>query len=160
PVTTTAPIGCFADQSTRDLPTKLWSNSTNTPTACIAGCQKAGFAYAGVQYTSECWCGNSYGRYGTSTNCTMTCSGDSTQICGGAWANDVEAVNGAARVNGACGAANGVATATAPPTGLCNAGTASAVTGSGPFSWTCTGSGGGASASCSAPLLQAPPPPP
>src|SRR5262249_6136593 len=119
-----------------------------------------GFAYAGVQYSSECWCGNSYGRYGTSTNCNMTCSGDSTQICGGPWANDVYAVHSTPPVDGACGAANGVATATAPTSGLCNSGTASAVPGSGPFSWTCTGSGGGATASCSAPLLQASPPPP
>jgi hypothetical protein len=55
-------------------------------------------------------------------------------------------------VNGVCGAANGVAVALAPTNGLCSAGTASAVSGNGPWSWTCAGSNGGTSASCSAGL--------
>jgi len=55
-------------------------------------------------------------------------------------------------VNGACGSANGVATMTAPASGLCSSGTATAVTGSGPWDWSCNGSGGGTNASCFAPL--------
>jgi hypothetical protein len=55
-------------------------------------------------------------------------------------------------VTGVCGAANGVAVTVAPTNGLCSAGTASAVSGSGPWSWTCAGSNGGTSASCSAGL--------
>jgi hypothetical protein len=52
-------------------------------------------------------------------------------------------------VNGSCGSANGGSYASAPSSGLCSAGTASAVTGS--WSWTCTGSGTGhTNASCSA----------
>jgi hypothetical protein len=54
-------------------------------------------------------------------------------------------------VDGACGSAKGVAALSAPSTGLCSAGTASTVSGSGPFIWTCVGSGGGSTASCSAP---------
>lgn len=60
-------------------------------------------------------------------------------------------------VDGTCGTANGVAASTAPVAGLCSVGMASAVTGTGPWSWTCAGTNGGATASCSAPL--APPPP-
>lgn len=53
---------------------------------------------------------------------------------------------------GACGSANGVATAIAPSANLCAAGTASAVTtGASGFTWSCTGAGGGATASCVAP---------
>lgn len=55
-------------------------------------------------------------------------------------------------VNGSCGSANGVAVSSAPTTGLCSAGAASAVTGSGPWNWTCGGQNGGTTASCSAPL--------
>jgi hypothetical protein len=52
-------------------------------------------------------------------------------------------------VNGSCGTANGGSFSAAPTSGLCSAGTASAVTGS--WSWTCTGSGTGhTDASCSA----------
>jgi Glycosyl hydrolases family 16/CARDB len=53
-------------------------------------------------------------------------------------------------VNGACGAANGTTVGAAPTTNLCGAGTASAVSGAGPWNWTCAGGNGGATASCSA----------
>lgn len=53
-------------------------------------------------------------------------------------------------VNGACGPANGTTVPTAPTTNLCSAGNASAVTGSGPWSWTCAGFNGGTTANCSA----------
>ena len=55
-------------------------------------------------------------------------------------------------VNGVCGTSNGGMVATAPTTNLCSTGTASTVTGSGPWSWTCSGSNGGTTASCSASL--------
>jgi hypothetical protein len=54
--------------------------------------------------------------------------------------------------NGACGAANGAPFTAAPTTNLCSAGTASAVSGSGPWSWSCAGLNGGTTASCSANL--------
>ena len=54
-------------------------------------------------------------------------------------------------VNGQCGSANGVTVSSAPATNLCSAGTASAVTGNGPWNWSCAGSNGGTTASCSAP---------
>jgi len=55
-------------------------------------------------------------------------------------------------VNGACGSSHLGTFTSAPTTGLCNAGTAGSVTGSGPWNWTCSGSGGGSNASCSASL--------
>jgi hypothetical protein len=58
------------------------------------------------------------------------------------------------QVNGVCGPASGVPALTAPATNLCSAGTASAVSGIGPWNWTCAGSGGGTTAACSAPLQQ------
>lgn len=58
---------------------------------------------------------------------------------------------------GSCGSSNGLALASAPVSGLCSAGTASAVSGTGPWSWTCAGSGGGSTASCGATLLEVPP---
>ena len=53
-------------------------------------------------------------------------------------------------VNGACGSSNGGTVSTAPTANLCTAGTASTVSGSGPWSWSCAGSNGGSTASCSA----------
>ena len=52
-------------------------------------------------------------------------------------------------VNGACGPANGTNASVAPSAGLCSAGTASAVTGNGPWTWQCTGSNSGTTSSCS-----------
>lgn len=52
-------------------------------------------------------------------------------------------------VNGACGSSNGQTLSSAPGTGLCSTGTASALTGSNPWSWSCAGTGGGTTASCS-----------
>lgn len=54
-------------------------------------------------------------------------------------------------VNGVVGPANGVAVGQAPTTGLCTSGTATAVAGTGPWTWTCQGSNGGSSQNGSAP---------
>ncbi len=56
----------------------------------------------------------------------------------------------ASPVNGVCGTSNGIAVTTVPTASLCTTGTASAVSGSGPWDWTCAGTNGGAMATCSA----------
>lgn len=56
------------------------------------------------------------------------------------------------KVDGLCGPANGGLYSQAPSTGLCSAGTPSAVSGSGPWTWNCNGANGGNNASCSANL--------
>ena len=50
----------------------------------------AGYKYAGLQYSNQCWCGNStaYSKYGQ-TGCDETCPGNSEQICGGSFYNSV-----------------------------------------------------------------------
>ena len=53
-------------------------------------------------------------------------------------------------VTGACGSADGTSMASAPSSGLCSSGSASSVSGSGPWTWTCSGEHGGGDASCSA----------
>lgn|GEM_PF-2080636 len=55
-----------------------------------------------------------------------------------------------AAVNGACGSSNGATLGSAPSANLCSGGTASTVTGAGPWTWNCAGSNGGATATCSA----------
>jgi len=53
-------------------------------------------------------------------------------------------------VNGQCGSSNGKYFTSAPTSNLCVSGTASAVSGSGPWTWTCYGKDGGTNAYCSA----------
>lgn len=80
------------------------------------------------------------------TTRTWTCSGS-----GGGSNASCSNVNPACEpvVLGRCGAANGAPYSSAPTFGLCRSGTASAISGSGPWTWTCNGSGGGPTASCS-----------
>ena len=72
------------------------------------------------------------------------------------WNNSVTSYNvtSAGPVNGQCGSANGQMFTSAPTTNLCSVGTPSAVSGTGPWSWTCSGSNGGTTASCTAYLQQ------
>jgi hypothetical protein len=51
-------------------------------------------------------------------------------------------------VYGACGPANGATSRVAPTTGLCSTGAPSAVAGSGPWTWICTGRNGGTPSNC------------
>lgn len=53
-------------------------------------------------------------------------------------------------VNGACGTANGGSFVKVPTTNLCSSGTATAVSGNGPWTWSCKGLNGGTTAYCSA----------
>ncbi|KAK0111496.1 hypothetical protein ONS95_001851 [Cadophora gregata] len=78
---------CVADNTNnvRTLSTSGGSSSSMTPAACKTAC--VGFVYYGVEYGSECWCGNSFpSSTVVSTQCTMQCSGDAAQTCGGSWA--------------------------------------------------------------------------
>ena len=112
-------------------------------------------------------CGSSNGATLTSTPSANLCSaGTASAISGaGPWSWTCAGSNGgttatcsalkatsAQAVNGACGSSNGASLTSAPTTNLCSVGTASAVSGAGPWSWNCAGSNGGATASCSATL--------
>ncbi len=82
--------GCFADSNTRDLPFLVSSGAPDmTVEQCRSSCYVLGYAYAGLESSAQCWCGDSYGSQGTSTSCSELCSGDAGEVCGGAWANDV-----------------------------------------------------------------------
>ena len=108
-------------------------------------------------------CGSSSGADLTSAPTSNLCSaGTASAVTGsGPWNWTCMGINGGTNaqcmanllVNAACGPANGVAVSSAPTTGLCSAGMASAVTGTGPWNWTCAGQNGGSTASCSAPLI-------
>ncbi len=85
-------LGCFKDTGDRDLSGYSFSRSGMTTQICLDTCQQKGFSYAGTQYSSQCFCGNSYGKYGKASNCNMPCSGNKTETCGGNWANSVYAI--------------------------------------------------------------------
>ncbi|CAM9751708.1 unnamed protein product, partial [Sphacelaria rigidula] len=77
--------GCFVD-NTRDrvLTGDYTSDSDMTLEFCSIFCGNAPFY--GTEYGRECFCGedgDNFDRYGQSSSCTMNCTGDDEQICGG-----------------------------------------------------------------------------
>ena len=66
------------------------------------------------------------------------------------WDNTAASFAVTTPVSGVCGLSNGESLASAPTGNLCTKGSASAVSGSGPWHWSCEGQNGGATASCSA----------
>jgi hypothetical protein len=92
----------------------------------------------------------------TGTASTVSGTGPWTWSCagsnGGTTASCSAQLTAPTPVNGACGSSNGTTVASKPTTNLCSAGTASTVSGTGPWTWSCAGSNGGTNASCSAQL--------
>ncbi|MDG2004489.1 MAG: WSC domain-containing protein [Novosphingobium sp.] len=97
-------LGCFAENRQSD-PTGLRGRVLSdamikddpamTPQKCVSFCSGKNALYAGVQYSKWCFCGSgNYNAVGPSSACTMKCSGDSAQNCGGAWANRVFSTRG------------------------------------------------------------------
>lgn len=86
--TTVAPsgwtyVGCAAEPfSGRLLPLQIANTSTNTHNSCTASCSAAGYAYAGMEFGGECYCGNSAGSSSAPLNilndgrCSTACSGE------------------------------------------------------------------------------------
>nr|BAJ93836.1 predicted protein [Hordeum vulgare subsp. vulgare] len=90
-------MGCYFDSSDRDLPIYYGESTTRTPANCIAGCKSLNYQYAGLQNYKECWCGNSFGRFGSThnSNCKYGCTGNphGPERCGGAWMNSIYKTN-------------------------------------------------------------------
>lgn len=56
-------MGCYVDKGNRDLPNLLRAGYGNHRN-CFTKAMDAGYKYAGLQYSGECWAGNSFGKYG------------------------------------------------------------------------------------------------
>ncbi|KAK3713138.1 hypothetical protein QZH41_010040 [Actinostola sp. cb2023] len=87
-------IGCFKDNEPRVMPHKM-SMKDLTPVKCLRYCQSKGYSYIGLEWSTECYCGNHYDKYGnaSSGDCASPCVGDLTKTCGGPWRLSVYAAN-------------------------------------------------------------------
>ncbi|KAM0543619.1 hypothetical protein ACHAPJ_012206 [Fusarium lateritium] len=78
--------GCYIDPPGRALsPAPGGTSSSMTPQKCIATCIENDFTIAGLEYAEECYCGNALNNAASKTtesDCSMACSGDSSQKCG------------------------------------------------------------------------------
>ncbi|KAH8903346.1 WSC-domain-containing protein [Coniochaeta sp. PMI_546] len=77
--------GCFAEPAgARALP-QLYASTKMTIELCHLDCSLAGYSYAGLEYSTECWCGNSIPDLAPlgPESCNAACAGDATETCGG-----------------------------------------------------------------------------
>ncbi|KAF7360054.1 Glycoside hydrolase family 128 protein [Mycena venus] len=76
-------LGCKVDVGNRILVAANQVSATNTPQTCIAFCSSNGLTMAGVEFSQECWCGNSFNpvagtvQSAADSDCSSTCTGDS-----------------------------------------------------------------------------------
>eukprot|EP00386_Alphamonas_edax_P016279 GDKI01049719.1.p2 GENE.GDKI01049719.1~~GDKI01049719.1.p2 ORF type:complete len:233 (+),score=67.43 GDKI01049719.1:149-847(+) len=88
-------LGCFKDSATRDLDMALITFPTNQDPHdwCNNTCKSKGAKYFGLQNSSECLCGNAYGRIdggrANEWDCKMRCTANNMLTCGGPWRNSV-----------------------------------------------------------------------
>lgn len=59
-----------------------------TVALCTQACQTEGYVLAGVEYSGECYCGNTASNGGGPapdglSGCNMACNGNSSEYCGG-----------------------------------------------------------------------------
>lgn len=78
--------GCYTEgTSARALDGFAFANSTLTAEQCVTTCEGKSFAFAGVEYGSECYCGNSLSAQSTKVvddQCNMPCAGNKRTYCG------------------------------------------------------------------------------
>ncbi|KAA8895875.1 WSC domain-containing protein [Sphaerosporella brunnea] len=79
--------GCYTEGTNeRALSGFAFSAGNMTAAVCVAGCEAKSFSLAGVEYSTECWCGNTLSNQSISvpdTECDMKCGGDKKSFCGG-----------------------------------------------------------------------------
>ena len=118
-------MGCYSEatngRALSDLQNPI-SGKAVTIEACATAC--AGYDYFGTEYSGECYCGNVIntgsalvaGSTPAQTLCDMTCSGNSSEYCGGPSRLNMYQFNGAV-ASTATATATGTAVATPTPTG-------------------------------------------
>ncbi|PQE05793.1 wsc domain-containing protein [Rutstroemia sp. NJR-2017a BVV2] len=79
-------VGCYTEATTgRALSDSTYANDNMTVESCYTFC--SAFAWFGVEYRRECYCGNTINAGSvlstTGNTCTLTCMGNSSEYCGG-----------------------------------------------------------------------------
>ncbi|KAI9716656.1 MAG: hypothetical protein M1812_005194 [Candelaria pacifica] len=90
PPTTVKAVGAYVAKGCYNGPAltggSKYENSTGmTVESCVAFCQDASYDYAGVQYSTQCFCDKSVAKNATATNdgdCNNLCSGNRREFCG------------------------------------------------------------------------------
>ncbi|XP_062608867.1 uncharacterized protein LOC134270643 [Saccostrea cucullata] len=80
-------LGCFQDQPRRTLAGKYVKSTSMTIEVCKNICTKENSKFYGVEYSYECFCGDSLTTNirKPESECNMKCNGNGKQICGGVY---------------------------------------------------------------------------
>ncbi|KAN0098799.1 WSC domain containing protein, partial [Hyaloscypha variabilis] len=84
-ITTYSTMGCYTE-ATNKRALSLLSTTNDDMTVEICGTFCIGFDYFGVEYSRECYCGNTINPGSVpalSSDCDMQCLGDTSELCGG-----------------------------------------------------------------------------
>ncbi|KAG7293052.1 hypothetical protein NEMBOFW57_003098 [Staphylotrichum longicolle] len=80
-------LGCYSEGTTGRALTygAGLPGADMTVAKCTAACRAANYILAGVEYSGECYCGNTIANGGApaTSGCDMLCNGNSTEYCGG-----------------------------------------------------------------------------
>lgn len=87
-------IGCFKDEKRHRLLSSFYANykETNSPKKCIQICLQSGYLFAGMQYSTECFCGNEEPPLDSKlpdSSCNMKCPAEPKSACGGYYAMNI-----------------------------------------------------------------------
>ena len=90
-------LGCYPDEnSTRLLPNYYYSSENMTVTSCASNCSKQGYAYIGLEFSYQCFCGNTLNSRAVPVDpsvCNYACCADSSVARGGDWVIGIYASN-------------------------------------------------------------------
>lgn len=78
-------VGCYQDiVAARVLPHMEQISGGMTVEKCLDACHSSGYAFAGLEWSQECFCGPTLPPTpATDGRCDMPCQADSSEICGG-----------------------------------------------------------------------------
>ena len=86
-------LGCYKDAADHDLPISASKGMVSSDALQECGELCASYKYFALEYGKECRCGDSYGKYGKSsdpaTDCNMPCENDESVTCGGNYKENV-----------------------------------------------------------------------
>ncbi|KAI5207927.1 hypothetical protein E4T38_03158 [Aureobasidium subglaciale] len=78
-------LGCYAESGGKTVSAASQDTGTMTVEACGDFCIAKGYTLFGLQYASQCWCGNSIATTSKLTldsKCNMACKGSNAEFCG------------------------------------------------------------------------------
>lgn len=80
-----ASLGCYSEPPDSRALDRVLSSPKMTTNKCLVICSYRSFAYAGLEFGSECWCGDVLNPDAAPSpdSCDMPCAGNESDTCGG-----------------------------------------------------------------------------